>query len=487
MIKNIVFDLDGTLWQTKESYIYAYKKLCTKYHKTPLNGFEDVLNFMGVKVDILLKELFPEIIDQSKIIREALFYSIEYILENSKGTCFDNVYEVLKDLSKDYKLYIISNCLKEYVETFLKISNTKDFITSFYTIELGEKSEHLKNISNNFKDKTIFIGDDLEDYNQILDHSMIYFVFASYGYKKCNIYDYKINNLTEIFNVLKEVNTKERILNQYNYEIISNNDTNLTLIKKSDELYYFGFLKISDINDLNIVINKLIKKVNNFKLIGPIDGNTFYPYRLAINNFDWVLYPDIKNSKEEFELFINNGFKIKQLYSSTLATINEKIYSRSKRTNLSSDYRVKVIEGKDCYNYVSQLYDVAIESFKKADYYEEISKEDFEELYLLNLKLCSPDLVLVYYKEELIAFNFCYEDLEKRFYVSKTTAIKPEFQNHNILMKLIDYSYQVMIKKGYKEVLYHFQNDRTKTLQAIHKGYQIKTKNYALLEYENEK
>lgn len=487
MIKNIVFDLDGTLWQTKDSYIYAYKKLCEKYQKTPINGFEDVLNYMGVKVDILLKELFPEIIEQKQIICEALFYSIEYIINNSSGTCYDNVNKILKDLSEEYNIYIISNCLKEYVETFLNISNTSDYISGFYTIELGEKSEHLNKITNNYRDKTIFVGDDLEDYNQIDDHSIVYFIFATYGYKKCNLYDYKINELNDIYTVLKEVNKKERILCENNYEIISNNDTNITLIRKNDHLYYFGFLNIGSNDDLKIVINKMIKRVNDCRIIGPIDGNTYYSYRMAIDSFDWILYPDIKNSKEQFEIFINNGFKIKQQYSSTLANINEKIYLRSKKYKLTEEYSVKVVEGNECYNYVNQLYDVAVESFNKADYYEKINQKDFEELYLENLKLCVPDLVLIYYKKELIAFNFSYEDLEKRFYVSKTTAIKPNFQNSNILMTLIYYSYQLMINKGYKQVLYHFQNDRTKTLQAIHKGYGIKTKKYALLEYINEK
>ena len=486
MIKNIVFDLDGTLWQTRDSYIYAYKKLCEKYHKTPLNGFDEVLKYMGVKVDVLLKDLFPEIIDQRELIREALLFSIEFIKKNPHDCCFNNVNNVLKELSKEYKLYIISNCLKEYVETFLEISNTKEYISSFYTIELGEKKDHLKKITNEYCEKTVFIGDDVEDYNQIDNHEIINFVFASYGYKNCNTYDYKINDLNDLFDVLKNINKKERILKNFNYEIISSNETNISLIKKSDEVYYFGFMNIANNDDLDIVIKKMIKKVKGYKLIGPIDGNTFFPYRMALDNYDWVLYPDINNTKEELDIFIKNDFNIKQYYSSTLATINYKIFERSQKIKLDNDFKVKIVEGLDCYNYIGELYDVTISAFKKADYYEEISKEDFTELYLQNLKQCNPDLVLIYYKEELVAFNFCYQDLEKRFYVSKTTAIKPEYQNKVVLMKLIDYSYQLMIKKGYKEVLYHFQNDRTKTLQAIHKGYSIKTKKYVLLEYSYE-
>ena len=486
MIKNVVFDLDGTLWQTKKSYIYAYQKLCQKYHKTPTNSFDDVLNYMGVKVDYLLKDLFPEIIDQTEIIKEAVNYSIEYIIKNPNDTCFTKVFEILKNLSENYKVYIISNCPKEYVETFFSISNTKEFITNFYTIELGEKSDHLKKISNNYQDKTLFIGDDYEDYIQISNHEIIYFVYAKYGYKNSHIYDYSINNLTEIIEVLKIINRKERILKNNKYEIISSNDTNLTLITKNEELSYFGFLNVSNLEDLQIVIKKLKDKVKS-RLIGPIDGNTFYTYRFAYDNFDWHLYPDLNNSEEELFLFLNNGFREKQYYRSTLAKINDKIYKRSQKIELPIGYKVKFVEGKECYKYIEELYEVAIDAFKKADFYEDISKIDFIEMYLEALKLCNPELILIYFNEELVAFNFCYEDLEKRFYVSKTIGIKSEFRNRIVLMKIIASSYDLVVRKGYDEVLYHFLNDRTKTLDSIYKGYEKRTKRYVLLEYNHEK
>jgi len=93
---------------------------------------------------------------------------------------------------------------------------------------------------------------------------------------------------------------------------------------------------------------------------------------------------------------------------------------------------------------------------------------------------------MIYYKTKPIAFNFCYEDLEKRFYVCKTTAIKKQYQHKNVLLKLIDYSYNLMTKKGYSEVLYHFSNDRTKVLNAIYRRNIIKQKYYAILKREND-
>jgi hypothetical protein len=153
---------------------------------------------------------------------------------------------------------------------------------------------------------------------------------------------------------------------------------------------------------------------------------------------------------------------------------------------LPKDYSIKVVSGKEAYKYLDAIYEVTIDAFTDADYYEEISKQDFIDIYMKNIDLVCPDMVLVFYKEELVGYNFCYEDPLKRYYVCKTTAIKKSDRNHKLIMVMIDYSYSLLVKKGYKYALHHFQNDRTKTLQAIFKGHEVLQKRYALLELKGD-
>ena len=122
MLKNVVFDLDGTLWQTTDSYVYAYHKLCAFYDLEETATDEVVKTYLGVRLDKLLGELFPTVEDKRALAYRALEYSVEYLVQNPDNCCFEGVKELLEMLSQNYDVYIVSNCLKEYVEAFLKIS-----------------------------------------------------------------------------------------------------------------------------------------------------------------------------------------------------------------------------------------------------------------------------------------------------------------------------------------------------------------------------
>ncbi len=485
MIKKLVFDLDGTLWDTRESYLYSYKKLCEYYNIVNPVSNDKILTYLGVKLDILIDELFPFISDKEYLAKLAVNYSIEYVLENQKCLS-NNIYELFKKISSEYEIYIISNCPVNYLKTFFQISNVSEFVTGYFTIENGSKENHLKLITNNYEYKAIFVSDAASDYEEIVDHSKIFFCYAKYGYKPANHYDYSINSLDEIIDVLKKIHYKDTILKNDWYEIISSNDSNITLIRKKN-IYYFGFINFTNTLDDSIVINDLKKKINNVALIGPIDGNTWYPYRISLDNLDFKLYPDCINDQYMLDLFLNNNFKVFQKYTSTLASINYEIWQRGRKVNLDKSYEIKVVRKEEYYLHLDELYEVAVDAFKKADYYEAISQEDFKNLYLPNIKAVNPDLILVYYRKKLVAFNFCYEDLKKRFYVCKTVAVMEKYRSIKLILKLIEQSYNVMASYGYSEVLYHFQNDRTKVLYSIFKNHIIKQKYYGLLRYQNDK
>lgn len=487
MIKTVAFDLDGTLWQTAKSYLYAYAKLCEKYSVAPTASDGDVTAFLGVKLDKLLPALFPGVTDMQSLAHDAVAYSIEYLRAHPDDCCYEGAARLIRTLSRDYDLYIVSNCPRIYAEAFEQISGTEGCFKGFYTIEMGEKSERLARLVQESEGKVLFVGDSHGDYLSIPDPYAVEFCHAAYGYTDSPAYSYRIQKPLDLLSVLDALQTKERVLAGKPWRTFSQGENQITLMHNPDGTAYFGYLQYADAQGFDAAVKQMLAGAQGKPLLGPINGNTFYSYRLAVDSFDWRLYPDCISDPAVLDVLLQNGLVPKQYYTSTLGTVNHKIWDAARKVRLPAQYRVVKASGADAYAYLSDVCEVAFEAFAKADFYEPISRADFMEIYMQGLQAVTPDLLVIYDGDTPIAFNFCYPDPENRFYVCKTTAIRSDYRSRRLIFTVIDHSYRMMQERGHSEVLYHFQNDRTRPLYAIFKDHTVKQKRYALLEYRHEK
>ncbi|WP_210611422.1 HAD family hydrolase [Priestia flexa] len=199
---SIIFDLDGTLWNSIGTVTVAWNEVIkrSKYVKKEVTE-RDFEQTMGLPFQEIAQKLFPELDEQKQkqILAECCEVENAY-LEKSGGLLYPQVERTLKELSKKYKLYIVSNCQEGYIEAFYNYHKLDAHFIDFENPgRTGlSKGENIKLIieRNNLKEP-VYVGDTQGDY-EAARYADIPFVYASYGFGKVDDPDYTIGAFKEL-------------------------------------------------------------------------------------------------------------------------------------------------------------------------------------------------------------------------------------------------------------------------------------------------
>lgn len=205
--KNLIFDLDGTLWDSRETIVDNWNQVLSrlKLINRPIIK-TDMDKYMGLLIPDVLKDMFPRISEDliHQIMDEIKDNENRTILANG-GILFEGVEESLKNLALDHKLFIVSNCQDGYIESFLKYFEFENLFTDFesYGRTGKPKAENIqsvveRNLLNS--NETIFIGDTMTDYKAASENGLD-FIYCSYGFGKNDANDklMTINKFNELF------------------------------------------------------------------------------------------------------------------------------------------------------------------------------------------------------------------------------------------------------------------------------------------------
>ncbi|MDA8228691.1 MAG: HAD family hydrolase [Desulfitobacterium hafniense] len=205
-IDSIIFDLDGTLWNSIAGICEAWQTVLANYPKiTKAVTPEDMQDCMGLPMDEIGKKLFPELDedDQKKLMKE--FCETEQAhLEEHGGMLYPKLEETLEKLAQKYKLFIVSNCQDGYIQAFFKAHSLNKYFGDFECwgvtgLSKGETNKIL--IARNELKKPIYVGDTMGD-AQSAKVAEIPFVYARYGFGKVEEYDYVIDCFEELLTVI---------------------------------------------------------------------------------------------------------------------------------------------------------------------------------------------------------------------------------------------------------------------------------------------
>lgn len=206
---SIIFDLDGTLWDSSVPICEAWNIILDKHKEIKREPItvKELGDCMGLPMYDIAAKLFPNEAEsvRNSLMDELCIFENDYLAKTG-GKLFANLESTLEALSKKYKLYIVSNCQDGYIEAFLKAHKLEG---TFMDTECWGRTRQSKGVSNkilierNNLKNPVYVGDTKGDAQSAKDAG-IDFIYAAYGFGDVSKEDYiaQVNEFKELENIL---------------------------------------------------------------------------------------------------------------------------------------------------------------------------------------------------------------------------------------------------------------------------------------------
>jgi phosphoglycolate phosphatase len=187
-IDSLIFDLDGTLWDTCAQCATAWNNVLAsegiEYRKITA---DDVRAVTGKPHEECIRLTFCDLTEEQVMrISNATMIEDNRVIEQEGGLLYDGVLEGLDTLKNRFQLYIVSNCQVGYIETFLRLNNLDCFDDIECWGNTGlPKSDNLRLvIERNGLAAPLMIGD--ADGDEVAARACgVPFAFVEYGFGTC--------------------------------------------------------------------------------------------------------------------------------------------------------------------------------------------------------------------------------------------------------------------------------------------------------------
>ncbi|WP_002147273.1 HAD family hydrolase [Bacillus cereus] len=217
MLQALIFDMDGTLFQTDkilelslDDTFEHLRSLQLWDAETPIDKYREI---MGVPLPKVWEALLPD--HSNEVRKQTDAYFLERLIENiksGKGALYPNVKEVFNYLKEiGCLIYIASNGLTDYLKAIVSHYDLEQWVTETFSIEQISslnKGDLVKNILKKYDLKgAAVVGDRLSDINAAKDNGLIAigcnFDFAQED--ELAHADFVIDDLMELKGILPEL------------------------------------------------------------------------------------------------------------------------------------------------------------------------------------------------------------------------------------------------------------------------------------------
>lgn len=206
----IVFDMDGTLWDSTEQIWKSWKSVLDQYGVSL--SMEKLKSLMGKTMDVIGESILPDVPkkERDEIFERCFQVENEY-LRNHGGVLYPKLEQTLSKLKEKYPLYIVSNCQSGYIEAFLEYHKLGQYFEDFECFgNTGKgKADNEKLLAErNHLERVIYVGDIQGDYEATMEAGFE-FVYAAYGFGNVEADVKKVDSFSQLPDLLDELTGKK--------------------------------------------------------------------------------------------------------------------------------------------------------------------------------------------------------------------------------------------------------------------------------------
>lgn len=216
MIKHVIFDVDGTIWNSTPIVAKGWQKAVeeTGYSKAHITA-QVLQREFGQPMDVIAEHLFGDVTDMEKrqeILEKCCAYEHQLLWENEEDIAYPGMRDCMEALSQKYKLYIVSNCQCGYIELVMQKNGMGHLFQDFDCFGntgtcKGETIRLLMERNHILPKEAVYVGDTKGD-QEAADMAGVPFLFAKYGFGCVEGAAGEFAGFSELFKALKVLDGK---------------------------------------------------------------------------------------------------------------------------------------------------------------------------------------------------------------------------------------------------------------------------------------
>ena len=215
MKKGIIFDMDGTLWDSAanvaESWNVAIEEFAAGKSDVDITRkitTDDMNSVMGKTMYVIAELLFPDVEEETRTALLKLCCAKENdYLRTHGGKLYPKIRETVEKLRENYHVYIVSNCQSGYIEAFLEYYGFEELfedIECFGNNNLQKADNIALVATRNGLDDAVYVGDIQGDYDASMKAG-VKFIHAAYGFGTIDAQVEKIEEFSKLPEVVENV------------------------------------------------------------------------------------------------------------------------------------------------------------------------------------------------------------------------------------------------------------------------------------------